>query len=282
MARFEGYISKHRTGTTFVALLAIALILLSVSARHVDIRPKQVGLAVFSVFERAATDTGSFFGRTVDSIGELKRLRARYDALRAQFDQLETVERNIVELRQENVLLRKQLGFSATIPFKHIAAQVIGKDPSNLFSGIVIDKGTRQGVKADMPVVAYQNGFQGLVGKILVTSPDTSIVQPIIDPNCYVAARLLTSRYEGLVSGAGSGRDLVTMSYVQKRARDQIKYGDLVITSGMSSIYPEGIYIGRVSSIGAKEWKPTLDLSIEPIVNFATLEYVFVLTKAQS
>jgi rod shape-determining protein MreC len=106
-------------------------------------------------------------------------------------------------------------------------------------------------------------------------------VQPILDPNCYVAARLQNTRYEGLVSGAGAGQNLVTMSYVPKRARDEIKYGDLVITSGMSSIYPKGIYVGRIRGIGAKEWETSLDLTIEPIVDFSTLEYVFVITKPE-
>jgi rod shape-determining protein MreC len=277
MARFEGFVSKHRTGTTFAALFVVSIILLTVSAGHVNLRPKQVGLAVFSVFQRTASDTGGFFARTVNSIGELKKLRASYNALQEQLSQYETIERDIVELRQENKILREQLGFSQTLQYEHVAAQVIGKDPGNIFSTIVIDKGSRQGIKTDMPVVALQDGFQGLVGKVLVVSPNSSIVQPIVDPNCYVAARLQSSRYEGLVSGAGAGQDLVTMSYVQKRARDEIKYGDLVITSGMNSIYPKGIYIGRVRSIGAKEWETSLDLSLEPIVDFSTLEYVFVI-----
>jgi len=243
-------------------------------------RPKAIGLAVFSVFQNGFTQTGSFFSRTVTSISELKRLRAKYNTVENQLSQFETIERDIVELRQENKILREQLGFSQTLHYGHIPAEVIGKDPGNIFSTIVIDKGSRDGVKKDMPVVAYQNGFQGLVGKVLVVSPHSSIVQPIVDPNCYVAARLQSSRYEGLVSGAGSATEQVTMSYVQKRARDEIKYGDLVITSGMNSIYPKGIYIGRVRSIGAKEWQTSLELTLQPIVDFARLEYVFVVTES--
>ena len=67
------------------------------------------------------------------------------------------------------------------------------------------------------------------------------------------------------------------LKYVKKRARTEIRYGDLLITSGMSSIYPEGIYIGRVRTIGAKEYESTLALTVEPIIDFSKLEYVFVL-----
>lgn len=280
MPRFQGFVSKHRTGTSLATLLVLSVLLLAFSGGNVSFRPKAIGLAIFSVFENASTQTGSFFSRTVTSISELKKLQTKYNALRDQLSRYETVERDIVELRQENRMLRQQLGFSESVAYGHIPAEVIGKDPGNLFSSIVIDKGSRAGVRKDMPVVAFQNGFQGLVGKILVVSPNSSIVQPIVDPNCYVAARLQTTRYEGLVSGTGSASDQVIMNYVQKRARDEIKYGDLVITSGMSSIYPKGIYVGRVRSIVAKEWETSLELTLQPVVDFARLEYVFVLIRS--
>lgn len=280
MPRFQGFVSKHRTGTSLAALLVLSVLLLSFSGGNVSFRPKAIGLAVFSIFENTFTQTGSFFSRTVTSISELKKLQTKYNALRDQLSRYETVERDIVELRQENKMLRQQLGFSQTVPYGHIPAEVIGKDPGNLFSSIVIDKGSREGVRKDMPVVAFQNGFQGLVGKVLVVSPNSSVVQPIVDPNCYVAARLQATRYEGLVSGTGSATDQVIMNYVQKRARDEIKYGDLVITSGMSSIYPKGIYVGRVRTIVAKEWETSLELTLQPVVDFARLEYVFVLSRA--
>ena len=280
MPRFQGFVAKHRTGTSLTALIVVSVLLLVFAGGHVSFRPKAIGLAVFSVFQNGFTQTGSFFSRTVTSISELKKLRAKYNTVEQQLSQFETIERDIVELRQENKILREQLGFSKTLTYGHIPAEVIGKDPGNIFSTIVIDKGSRDGVKKDMPVVAFQNGFQGLVGKVQVVSPHSSIVQPIVDPNCYVAARLQSSRYEGLVSGAGSATEQVTMNYVQKRARDEIKYGDLVITSGMNSIYPKGIYIGRVRSIGAKEWQTSLELTLQPIVDFARLEYVFVVTQS--
>jgi rod shape-determining protein MreC len=280
MPRFQGFVAKHRTGTSLAALTVVSILLLLFAGGHPAFRPKAIGLAVFSVFENGFTRTGSFFSRTVASVNELKKLRAKYNRVERQLSQFETVERDIVELRRENKILRKQLGFSRTLRFGHIPAEVIGKDPGNIFSTIVIDKGSRDGVKKDMPIVAFQDGFQGLVGKVVVVSPHSSIVQPIVDPNCYVAARLQNLRYEGLVSGLGSATEQVKMDYVQKRARDEIKYGDLVITSGMNSIYPKGIYIGRVRSIGAKEWQTSLELTLQPIVDFARIEYVFAVTQS--
>lgn len=242
-------------------------------------KPKQVGLSVFSAFDNGFTQIGGFFARTVTSVSELQKLRVRYGDLEKQLGEYETIERDVVELREENTMLKEQLGFARTLSYVNIPAEVIGNDPGNITSTIIINKGSRQGVEKDMPVVAFQDGFQGLVGKTLVVSANSSIVLPILDPNCYVGARLQSSRYEGLVDGAGTAAGDLDMSYVPKSARDVIQYGDLVITAGLNSIYPKGIYIGRVRSISAKAWETSLDLRIQPIIDFSRLEYVFVVKK---
>lgn len=280
MPQLQGFVSKHRTGATLGTLLLVSFLLLSFSSGSVVLKPKQVGLAIFSVFDNSATQIGGFFARTVTSVSELQRLQVKYQALEKQLGEYETIERDVVELREENKILKQQLGFAKTLSYVNIPAEVIGNDPSNITSTIIINKGSRQGIHKDMPVVAFQDGFQGLVGKTLVVSADSSIVLPILDPNCYVSARLQRSRYEGLVSGVGTAEGDVEMSYVPKSARDVIQYGDLVITAGLNSIYPKGIYIGRVRSISAKNWETTLDLRIQPIINFSRLEYVFVVKKA--
>jgi len=279
MPRLQGFVSKHRTGATLGSLLVVSFLLLAFSSGSVAVKPKQIGLSVFSAFDNAFTQLGGFFARTVTSVSELQKLRVKYSELEKQLGEYETIERDVVELREENSMLKEQLGFAQTLSYVNIPAEVIGNDPSNISSTIIINKGSRQGVQKDMPVVAFQDGFQGLVGKTLVVSANSSIVLPVLDPNCYVGARLQSSRFEGLVNGAGTAEGDLDMSYVPKSARDVIQYGDLVITAGLNSIYPKGIYIGRVRSISAKAWETSLDLRIQPIIDFSRLEYVFVVKK---
>jgi rod shape-determining protein MreC len=102
------------------------------------------------------------------------------------------------------------------------------------------------------------------------------MVIPISDPGNHVAARLLRSRYEGLVSGGGGGTNLI-MRYVDDRARESIRFEDEIVTSGMNSIYPAGIPIGRVDTIQSKAYETTLELTLQPIIDFERLEYVFVI-----
>jgi rod shape-determining protein MreC len=99
-----------------------------------------------------------------------------------------------------------------------------------------------------------------------------------------VSARLDVSRFEGLASGQGADRPtlLMMMKYVKKIAADSIEYGDLVVTAGLGGQYPAGINLGRVRDISAETYETSLTLEIEPIIDFTTLEHVFVLGAASS
>jgi rod shape-determining protein MreC len=89
------------------------------------------------------------------------------------------------------------------------------------------------------------------------------------------------SRYEGLIRGGSPEAGKLEMRYVKKEAKGVIRYGSLVITSGNNSIYPPDLYVGRVKTVEAPEWETSLTLTITPIVDFARMEYVFVLTDEQ-
>jgi rod shape-determining protein MreC len=277
MFRFRGFTRKNKTGIVFAAILFFCILLLIFTGKKIHFKPKEVGLSVVSVFQHGFSEIGDFFARTVRSVNEVKKLRAEYSNLQAQLDTYKTLERDLVELREENERLRSQLEFSERVALSHEPAEIIARDPSNLFNTIVINKGKKHGVGRNMPVIAYQDGFHGLIGKTVNVGITTSEVLPLFDKSCNVAGRLQDSRYEGLIMGNGEPRNLLTMKYLQKSARSEVTYGDLVVTSGMSSIYPKGIYVGRVRSIQAKEYESSLEMSVEPIIDFSKLEYVFVL-----
>jgi rod shape-determining protein MreC len=186
------------------------------------------------------------------------------------------VTREVVELRRQNEALLQQLGFSRALPAPSIAAQVIARDSDNLFSTITIDRGSRHGVREGMPVVAWQGDLEGLVGKVVRVGRGSSHVLPLYDPQCLVSARLDKSRHEGLVGGLGKDRDTVLMRYVRKTAAPLIEYGDLVVTAGLGGLYPKGINIGRVREVTAPAYETSLELAVEPVIDFDRLETVFL------
>ena len=277
MSVFQQFFKKYKEINTLVILILICVIFLGFSTEKKIIRPKEAGFTFFSLFQSGINGVGNFVSDTINSINELRELKGAYEQLQNKINEYEEIEKDIAELRNENSALRQQLGFSANSPFHNIPAEVIGKDPGNTFNSIIINKGRSAGIQRNMPVVALQDGYHGLVGKISEVGQFSAVIVPIYNESAYVSARLQNSRYEGLISGSGYSESILKMEYVKKIAREQIKYGDFVITSGMKSIYPKGIYIGRVTAIEGKEWDTSLLLEIEPIVDFTRLEYVFVL-----
>ena len=222
-------------------------------------------------------NVSSFVSGTFLSIGELSKLRTEYNELLERISMYEQLERSAAEIRQENNRLREQLGFAQNIRYRHIPAELIGRDPDNLFSAFVINKGTRAGVEVNMPVIAYQDGVQGLAGKVIETGLFESLVMPLYDHNSYIPSRLSECRYEGISEGQGSIYSPLKMRFIQKRARDEISIGEMVVCSGQGKIFPQGINVGRVSRIHFDENEISMEVDLDLVVNYSRLEYVFVI-----
>jgi rod shape-determining protein MreC len=273
---FEGFFARHRKGATLAALVLVSLICLMISNRTVVIKPKEIGLSVAGFFQRGFTGFFTWFGDTAGSIGQLRAAREELAAARARLEEMDQATREVLELRRQNAALKEQLDFAQMLLPDRIAAEVIARDTDNLFSTITINKGSRQGVKKGMPVVAWQGDIEGLVGKVVLVGLGTSQVLPLYDPQCIVSARVDTTRDEGLVAGQGRDRGTIVMSYVKKIAKDKIGYGDLVVSSGLGGVYPKGINIGRIRDITAPAYETSLVLQVQPIIDFDRLEYLFL------
>jgi rod shape-determining protein MreC len=273
---------KHRLNTdayVFAALLLISFSLLLVSTRSFVLDIKDAGFSVFSGARSGIHSVSSFISGTVNSIQELATLREQYSELVESNARYQQLERNAAEIRAENARLRDQLGFSEVLEYKHINAEIIGRDPDNLFSSLIINKGSAHGVEKDMPVIAYQNGMQALVGKIVQTGKLESLVIPLYDEYSKIPSRFAGSRYEGITGGEGSASKPLLVQSIDKRARSGVSTGDLVVTSGLGDVYPMGITIGRVSKVIIDENETTFETELESAINFSKLEYVFVIVK---
>lgn len=268
---------ESRVGLILVILVLVSVILLTISNDSIVIRPKEIGLTVVTFFQRGISKTVRFSSETITSVNELRKLRAEYEILLNELTEYKEKEMRIGELEFENRQLKNIIDSSEMLEYENIPAIIIGKDPENFNSTIIINRGKKDNIKKNQPVIAVQDGKTGLVGKVMLTGSRTSIVKPIFDVSSYVAARLQNSRYEGLVNGMGTRSELLAMKYIKKYAKSEIEFGDVVITSGMRSIYPRGILIGTVKSVSAKSYETSLELSLIPSIDFARLEYVYVL-----
>jgi len=241
-------------------------------------RPDEAVRGVFAGIQRGFASVGQGVGNTVRSVGELRRVRAEYEALLDDIEQYERLEGTVEALERENDRLREQLGFAARTEEPSLAAQIIARESgTGFFSSLTINRGERHGVEVNQAVVAFVGGEEGLVGRVERVSGGTAVIVPVFAPGSYIGARLERSRHVGLLQGSGDAADALTLQYVPRDARNEIRYGDMVVTSGLNSIFPPEIPIGRVLRVSAPSWDISLVIEVDPVVDYSRLEYVFVL-----
>jgi rod shape-determining protein MreC len=263
----------------FAALTLISFSALFVSTRSLMLEFRDMGLSVFSGVRGRVYDLSSLIARTALTVQELTRLRAEHAELLERVARYEQLERTSAQISRENIRLREQLDFSEGLTYRHIPAEVIGRDPDNLFSALVINKGRSSGIERDMAVIAWQDGNQALVGKVIRVRTYESLVMPLYDTSLLVSSRFSASRYEGITEGQGSPDSALRMRFIPKRARDEISRGDLVVSSGMGGVYPPDISIGRVNSVTFPEHELSMEAELDPLIDFSRLEYVFVIER---
>lgn len=276
MTDSRGKVQDRLSRALPLVLIAASLLSLTISTRSLAGLPERVGLSVIGFFQRGFSAVGDFVSGTVSSIAELRRLRKDYDALREELERFGRLERDYADIKAENQRLKEQLGYGERLPYERIPARIIAKDPGNLYATMLIDKGVDEGIRKNMAVVAFQDGVEGLVGRILEVGKGTSVIVPVYDGESWVAARLAKTRHEGLVAGSGGPDQPLLMKYVKKRAKDEVQFGDLVVTTGYESIYPEDVALGRVKAFKAPDWQTSIDIELDPVIDFSRVEYLFV------
>lgn len=260
-----------------IFFLLLSSLLLSFSGGVFIVNFKSVGFTIAAGTENAVHSVSSFITNVTSSVRELAELREKYAALTEKLKDYELLQRSNADIRRENRELRELLGFSEELNTKNIPAQVIGFDPDNLYSGIIINRGTKHGIRKNMPVLAFQGTNAGLVGKVVQTGRSSSMIIPMYDYQCFAAAYVQTTKHRGLVNGQGSADRPLIMRYVQKRAQDEISIGDKILASGENHLFPKDSPIGVVKSIKIHDYETYLELTVEPVIDFSRLDYVFVL-----
>jgi len=199
---------------------------------------------------------------------DLRGARRENLALRERMGQLEEMGREGEEFRRENLRLRDLLELRKNEEIASLAAEVISLGTTSQARTALLNRGSRDKVKRDMPVI----GRKGVVGRIIAVGTGISKVQLIIDPNSGVAGVFQRTRAQGMVVGVGDRG--CRMDYVSDL--EDVAVGDVVITSGLDEIYPKGLTIGVVSSVEEGD-QLTKNISIRPEVDFHQLEEVVVL-----
>ena len=262
-------------------LILISGVSLAFSSGSFIINLKTVGFSVLSTAQRGIESVATGFSNTFGAVKELGRLKKEYDELTIKLEKYEQMRRSNVDIKKENERLKEQLGFATSLEEKNYPAQIIGRETDNLNSYLTINKGSSSGIKKNMPVIAYQKGELGLVGKIIQVGTFSSIVMPIYNSNCSISTRIQNTRDLGLVTGNGSEDVPLSMSYIRKRVLDELHIGDVIVTSGENNNYMKDIPVGAISKVTVIDYNSSLDIELTPIVDFSRLENVIVVNQKE-
>lgn len=273
--------SKHSFRFGLSELLLIAFIVFSgvMLAFHSGgfvINFQKVGFTVLSSMQSGVSAVASGIGDTFNAVQELARLREENKELTERLKNYEILQRSNTDIRKENERLKEQLDFSISLKEKNYPAQIISRNPDSLYSAFTINKGSRHGIRKNMPVLAIQGGIVGLVGKVVTVGAFTSLVMPIYDSKCSVSARIQNTRDIGLVTGDGSADSPLNMTYIKKRVINELQIGDLIVTSGESGNFIGDIPIGSISEIKVLDYDSSLSIKVMPVMDFSRIEMVIV------
>lgn len=205
---------------------------------------------------------------------DIDKLRKENEVLKQRVDELVYENERLIDLKIKNEELRRALDIKDQYStMEMVGANIIAKDMGNWFDIFTIDRGTRDGIEINYPVVTSN----GLVGRVMQTDLFTSKVIAIIDEDSSISARLSKTSDIVVVKGDRKLKDqgLCIMNYIPADA--DVSAGDRVETSGVGGIYPKGILIGKVKEVRQKTNELDRYAIIEPVVDFKRLEEVFIL-----
>ena len=193
---------------------------------------------------------------------ENRRLKQEMDWLRGENHQLR--EAAAATQRLTSLLQFKEQALPAMV-----AAQVIGRDSSNRYKSLILDKGESDGIQKDMGVITPA----GVVGRVVKTTGATAVVLLLTDSNNAIAALIQRTRDEGIVEGIPQGR--ARIKYIPMLSA--VKEGDRVVTSGLVGGFPRGLAIGTITAIDREEGALFQTAELAPEVDVNRVEEVLVI-----
>ena len=277
---------RRRVVVGVLVLVAFALITLSFrddGGGPLD-RAQEAGASALRPFqvlaERVAEpfeDGYGWFDGLLTARSDAERLREENEVLRQQAARVELSTRENARLK---ALLAFRDGPSFPGGYDGVAAAVIGRPAGAFSQAVVIGAGSADGIQRNDPVLT-QDGLVGLVTRV---SNRTARVTLLTDDRSAVSAVDARTNAAGVVRHGRAARSTLVLDRVPKE--DVVRVGDSIVTAGwrvgqLSSLYPRGIPIGRVTSVGQADTDLYKQVLVEPFADFRSLDSVLVLVPTE-
>jgi len=230
-----------RKTKSIVIIIAVILVILASLPLSIsqDIRIKLIDISSpFIKISSTVFDSISSFnlwaGDIFKASAENKRLHRKLIRLSAELN-------NLKETKSENQRLQKLLGIKPSIRYKSISCRIIARNAGTWFKSLIIDRGTKSGIRPNMPVISAE----GVIGRTITCGKNASTVLLVTDVNSSIGGIIQNTRTPGLVEGQGTNECIFT--YISKKA--DMPSGSYVVTSGLGAIFPKGLLIGETGKV---------------------------------
>jgi len=261
---------ETRSGRRFAVFFFVAAFLILFAGRWV--KPvNDVALSIAAPFDAAISGVATTIGDGVAGVVDGPRLRN--ENLMLQREVANAVRRNIILQQQahENQIMRRMLNFDdLNNHMEFVTARNIGTDPSSLVPDLIIDRGSRDGLRVGMTVVDQDGYFAGQIDDV---ASNAAKVLQMISPSSSVGATDLQTGAVGIVEGKYAAspqfKDVVTSA--------SIRPGDLVVTSGQYNLFPRNLLIGQIQHVYHNNVDLFQSADIQPAASFGGLELVQVI-----
>jgi rod shape-determining protein MreC len=246
----------------FIILLILSLLCYSIRGNLKSNLVESISSIVLYPFEKAVT-----------FIKNIATVYSENIELRKKLATFEFEKQRCIGILEENERLRELYRFKQHQNYRLMPCEIIGKSPGLYNRAIIIDGGTKDGLKKNMTVISKD----GLAGKLIECYNNSSLVLILFNRNCFVSAIDVRSRVQGIITW--SGGDKLSMDNVPLYS--DVMKNDTIITSGMGEVYPKNIFIGTVTSVKGNPQKIAMQIEVKPFVDYSVVENLFVIVPSE-
>lgn len=220
--------------------------------------------------QKVLWNTGNSFSGFFLSIAHSGNLKREADGLRAKNQELLSRLVSFDETKNENDALRAALNIGLDKEFKLTPARIIGKDISQ--DVILVDKGAKDGVSKNMPLINEQ---KVLFGRVAEVYDNFSKVMLVSNKNISFDGNIQGKEIPGLVRGEGGLKILLDLVPNDK----ELSEGDMVVTSGLGGVFPRDLLVGTISRVIKSDLEPIKKAEIAPFFDIGTFNLLFLVTE---
>ena len=220
---------------------------------------RYAGLVVTAPFR----GLGNVFSNLTADQATLSELKEENEALRMRNAELE-------EQASSAERLQELLDLRSTYDLQSVTGTIVSGASDSWSSTVTIDRGTSSGVTAGMPVMTSA----GVIGQVVSSGPSSSTVKLLSDEGSSISALVQSSRSHGMLTGSATGE--VKLELVS--SGQDLKVGDVVVTSGLGGVFPKGLPVGEVVSVTNDPGELYLDIVVDLYADTSSSEEVLIIT----